>query len=323
MGKRDQEQLGAYLIDRLRGQEHVRPPEHRDAPGLAATADAAALNYEQLDGEGDQQGSKYTLMRFIERDVALWEERQMRRGWVFSFAAAAVCTIIFSGLVLGAYILGTQQGVRTAAGRAPSTLPANVVAGGRVAGPTLDTGEETGLGTHPVPVEEALPRSFEDWSKSQIVLIADLRATALRNGADPAEVNDQTSYLADARSQLTKATAMSDPSERKGAVKLVVENLAAMEGKFPAANELTVWGLSWAAQIARSETGDPARAQELYGEVGRMCEKLLTQREGSPNDQSYLRIARDNASFNYGMIKELGGRDAALARPSPGEGGGP
>ena len=93
MGKRDTEEVGAYLLKRMRGEAEERLPQHREAAELACAADAVSLGYERLAAEGDEQGSKYALMRKIERDMAVREDREMRRSWVFSFAAATACTV--------------------------------------------------------------------------------------------------------------------------------------------------------------------------------------------------------------------------------------
>jgi hypothetical protein len=322
MGKRDNEQLGAYLIDRMRGEQCTPLPHHPEAAEMASTADAAASGYARLDATGDEEGSKYALMRHIERDAAAREDRRLGRHWLGSFATATVCTVVFAGLVLGAYIFGFQQGTVTAARPSDHELvPVNVTSGkapGNVEVPPYPGADE-----NPVLVNGLPPHDYGDLGTALEARFADIRATAIRNGADDADANSQTDYLRSAAEDLLSAHALYDRDKRIGGLSVVVERLARMDRKYPR-NELTVLGVMWAADIAREEMGDLSRAEVLYADAGRLCDSILKSREGSAIDQAYLRAVRNEASCNYSIVKDLRERGAALfAFPSAGEEGTP
>jgi hypothetical protein len=319
MGKRDNEQLGAFLVDRMRGEQSTPPPRHPEATGVAAVADAAARGYQRMDAEGDPEGSRYALMRHIERDVAFREERRLQRGWLFSFATATVCTVIFAGLVLGAYIFGVHQGTQSARS-GDSLTPATNVSPGGGNGSVVEQPYPLDDGTKPVRVADALPGDLGNWDEQFKSRVSALREAAVRNGSDASNVNNQTRFLYDTQDQMGNAYAMFDPAEKTGAMKNIVEHLASMDEKFPE-NELTCWGIFWAAEIASREYSDLGRAQELYGEVVQMCDRLAAERGGSGPAQSALLAMRDSASFNYAWARENRGGTSLFARPSAGETG--
>ena len=307
MGKRDNEKLGEYLLDRVRGEQTTRLPSHPEAAELAAAADAAAHGYEQLDIVGDELGSKYALLRHIDRDMAIREDR--RRSWVRSFVAATACAVVFAGVVLAAYIFGVQQGAQIA-GRIsePTLVPVNV----SPVGPTnVDVKPYPSQDTTPVAGPEPLPQHYGDLEASIEARITSSRAMAIRNGTPEADANAQTDHLRTAKDLLMGAHAFYDLNQRIGALGLVVDHLAKMESKFPK-NELTVFGLGWGAGIARNEMARLDRAEELYADLGRVCDGIVKSREGSGLDQSYISMVRDDASLNYGIVKDLRQRGAGV-----------
>jgi len=274
MGKRDDEQLGAYLVDRIRGEQTTRPPRHPEAEELAQVADMTARGYEDLDAEGDPQGSKYALMRYIERHRAILEEQGLRRSWVGALAFAVAGAVVLAAVVLGAYVFGVQQGTQMAARPTePTTMvPVNIpVQNGP---PNVEVHPYPGGEPQPVAVPEAPAAQPQNLGEALEAKIDNYRAMAIKNGTGEREANLQTDYLRVAVDLLMDAHAIYDRDKRIGGLGVVVEHLARMQVKFPK-NELTVLGLKWGADIAQTEMGDLSRAEVLYSDTCRMCDNIL------------------------------------------------
>ena len=321
MGERDNQKLGGYLADRVRGEQSTRLPHHDEAAELARTADAVSEAYGRITGEGDELGSRYALMRHIEHDVALREARGGRFSWVWGLALAGATAVVFALIVLGAYVYGTQQGFKIAAAN-----QANSVA---IRQPDV---RDTIPAVPPMPTQDknkppqgpsVTPVTSLDTSYK--ALISQAREISIKNGTKEEVANEQAQKMLDVIDRLNVARSEHNFDRRGGHLEEIVSDLRAVgDDSSTPDNALKLRSLLWAADVARMEAGNYTLARSVYSSADGLISRMLSDRASTGQETLYLQVAQTEVRCGVGYSDFLQNNDyRIMAVHTPSENGSP